>query len=178
MCFHVPASRQSPGRWEISVLDKGDSVEPYNTMLSPVVKGLVSTILQCCRDCVWMKGVWKNEERRSGTSPSLRLWPSKSHAVIEYRTNASIYYLNMLHYHYASPSLYRSCSLSLSHTHSETQMQECFPYTIFDDEIFAHCRSEIEKQNGRKMEMERARQKESLALWASLSLCSVLCVKR
>ncbi len=102
---------------------------------------------------VWMKGVWKNEERRSGTSPSL--WPSKSHAVIEYKTNASIYYLNMLHYHYASPSQYRAHSLSLTYTHTvqtHAQTWQCYPPM---QDLMMKClrtAGQREKQNGRKME--------------------------
>ena len=76
----------------------------------------------------------------------------------------------MLHYHYVSPSHYGSRSLSLTYTHSKNTMQRdtcrCrrvpppTPHTVFDDEMFAHHRSEIEKQNlGGKM--ERARHKGS-----------------
>lgn len=98
----------------------------------------------------------------------------------------------MLHYHYASPSHYRSCSLSLTQTHAHThilrntmqrhtRMQECFPYTIFGDEMFAHCRSEIEKQNGRKMEGARDKESEfsltsGYSPSPSLSLSAPYCV--
>lgn len=135
-----------------------------------------------------MEGVCKDEKRTSGTSSSLPLWPSKSHAVIEYRTNASIYYLNMLHYHYISPSQYRSCSLSLTYTHSKNTVQrdKCRcrrapspPQTIFDDEMFAHRRSEIEKQNGGERWREHATKEASSALWAAiLPLSSALCLER
>ena len=174
MGFHVRASRQSPGRWEISVLDKSDSAEPYNTMLSPVVKGLVCTTLQGCGDCVWMKGARKNEERRSGTSPSLRLWPSKSHAVIEYRTNASIYYLNMLHYHYASLPL--SITLAVSHSHIHTQRHSCRSVSPIQYLMMKYLRTAGQRYRSRIGERQKEKEPNEPAL--SLFLCSVLCVKR
>lgn len=86
--------------------------------LPPIILGLFycAFILHCCGEFVWTEGVWKNGKRRSGTPLSLWLWPSKSHADIEYRTNASIYYLNMLHYHYASH--HQSHNLLLTHAHT------------------------------------------------------------
>lgn len=52
-----------------------------------------------------------------------------------------------------------------SHTH--TQMQDFFLRTVFDDETLVHCRSQIEKENERKMEEVQ-----------TLSLGCVLSVKR
>lgn len=74
-----------------------------------------------------------------------------------------------------------------SHIHAEkhnadthTQMQECAPCTIFDDEMFAHCRSEIEKPNWWKVERVQHKDKASFCLMSgySLTLHSVLCVRR
>lgn len=63
----------------------------------PTSEGLMPTLLQCCRDfmneCESMRG--------GGVGPlhHYDLPRERSQAVIEYRTNASIYYLKTLHYH-------------------------------------------------------------------------------
>lgn len=57
-----------------------------------------------------------------------------------------------------------------------TQMQERAPYTIFDDEMFAHCRSEIEKLNWRKMERaQHIKRTFSLMSGYSVSLLCIVC---
>lgn len=172
--FRVRAHKQSCGRF---VLHKNDSIAARNVM---VLKGHISLMLQCCRDSVWMEGVWKKDERRSGTSPSLRLWPSKSHALIEYRTNASIYYLNMLHYHYASlsQSLSKSRIYTLKNrTRRHAEMLWCLSVQL----LVCACTLQVwEIETERKKEWESMTQK-SLSLWVTVlspSLCSVLCVKR
>lgn len=78
-------------------------------------------------------------------------------------------------------------ALAVSHWHRRTwkhnaethrQMQEWFPYTIFEEEMFAHCRSEIQQQNVRKTKRAGHKGSEfSLMGVYSLSPCYVLCVK-
>lgn len=77
-------------------------------------------------------------------------------------------------------------ALAVSHSHIRTQkhnaethrqMQECFPYTVFEEEVFAHCRLEILTQSVRKTERQRHKGSEfSLMSLYSLSRCFVLCV--
>lgn len=85
-------------------------------------------------------------------------------------------------------------ALAVPHSHRRTQKhnaeththrcsrQECFPCTIFEEEMFAHCRSEIQKQNVRKMERawHKGREFSLMSVYSlslSLSHCFVLCVK-
>lgn len=136
-----------------------------------------------------LQGLYKWREcertRRGGVGP-LHHYDLPRVTLLEYRTNVSIHYLKTLHYHYVSPFHY---ALAVFPSHIQTlrdtmqrrahRCRSVSTYTMFDDDMFAHCRSERNTQNGRKM--ERARHKDSefslITSGYSLSPCSVLCLK-
>lgn len=86
----------------------------------------------------------------------------------------------MLHYHYASPSHYRSCSLSFIYTlkHNAETLADAGvfpPNAIFDDEMFAHCGSERETEW--QKDGESAAQRKGVSPYERLfSLSAPYCV--